>query len=191
MKLVTICCALSLAGLCDASFASPLTYKVDPQHSRPRFAYSHFGFSTQMGTVTKMSGKIVFDADAKTASVDVVIDMTSLTSGSDLLDKHLKSGDFLDTSRFPEAAFKSTSVAFDGDRPISISGTLTLHGVAQPVTFNVTSFKHGPHGALQNREALGGNATAMISRTAFGVGRFAPNVSDDVTITIGLEASKE
>lgn len=190
MKFICIS-VLALAGLCNASFAAPVTYSVDPQHSMPRFTYSHFGFSTQLGSVPKMRGKIVLDPEAKNASVDVVIDMNSLTSGLGLLDKHLKSGDFLDTSKYPEATFKSTFVAFDGDRPVSINGNLTMRGISQPVTFNVTSFKRGPHGNLQNREALGGNAMAVISRTAFGAGRYVPNVSDDVTIMIGLEAIKD
>lgn len=182
---------VALAGIFSASLASAATYTIDPEHSRPRFTYNHFGFSTQFGTVTKMTGKINFDADAKTASVDVVIDMNSISSGMELLDKHMRNADFLDTEKYPVATFKSTSVVFDGDRPVSISGNLTMHGVTQPVTFSVTAFKRGPHGALQNRDAVGGNAMAVISRAAFGIGRFAPSVSDDLTITIGLEAIRD
>jgi len=183
--------ALALAGFCGASLASPATYSIDPEHSRPRFTYNHFGFSSQLGSVNKMTGKIMFDADAKAASVDLVIDMNSITSGLDLLDKHMRNADFLDTTKYPQATFKSTNVAFDGDRPVSISGNLTMHGISQPVTFSVTAFKRGPHGGLQNRDAVGGNATAVISRAAFGIGRYAPSVSDDVTITIGLEAIRD
>ena len=182
---------VALAGICGASIASATTYNVDPDHSKPRFTYNHFGFSTQLGTVAKMTGKIALDVDAKTASVDVVIDMNSISTGVELLDKHMRNADFLDTAKYPVATFKSTSVAFDGDRPVSISGNLTMHGVSQPVTFSVTAFKRGPHGALQNRDAVGGNAMATISRAAFGIGRYAPSVSDDVTITIGLEAIRD
>jgi polyisoprenoid-binding protein YceI len=183
--------ALALAGLCSASFASPATYSIDPQHSRPRFTYNHFALSSQLGSVNKMTGKITLDADAKAASGDVVIDMNSITSGLDLRDKHMKNATFLDTATYPEATFKSTNVAFAGDRPVSISGNLTMHGISQPVTFNVTTFMRGPRGALQNRDAVGENATAVISRTAFGIDRYAPSVSDDVTITIGLEAIRD
>ncbi len=187
----TLILALALAGACSSAFCSPATYSIDPEHSRPRFTYNHFGFSTQMGSINKMSGKVTLDTDAKTASVDIVIDMDSITSGLPLLDKHMKNGDFLNVTDFPQATFKSTNVAFDGDRPVSISGNLTLHGVTQPVTFAVTAYKHGPHGALQNRDSVGGNATAVVSRSAFGLGRLAPSVSDDVTIIIGLEAIRD
>ena len=171
--------------------AAPASYTVDSEHSRPRFTYGHFGFATQAGVFNKMSGKIVLDPDAKTGSVDVAIEVDSLSTGFDPLDKHLKGGDFFNVSKFPQATFKSNSVTFDGDRPVSINGILTLRGVSQPVTFNVTSFKHAPHSFRQNRDALGGNAMAVVSRTAFGLGRFTPSVSDDVTIIMGLEALRD
>lgn len=183
--------ALALAALCSTTFAAPLTYTIDPTHSRPRFTYNHFGFAQQIGVVNRIAGKVTFDPDAKAASVDIVIDMESIDSGVPLLDKHMKNPDFLDTAKYPEAAFKSTSVVFDGDRPVSINGNLTIRGKTQPVTFAVTSFKRGPHGNLQNRDAVGGNAMAVISRAAFGFGRYAPSISDDLTIVIGLEAIRD
>lgn len=179
---------LFASTICTTAAASPVTFSVDPSHAMPRITYTHFGFSSQLVRFEKMDGKIILDLDAKSGSLDLTVDMDSLNGGLAVLNKHLKSADLLDVGTFPTAAFKSTQVVFDGDRPVAINGNLTLHGVTQPVTFTVTAFKHGPHGFLQNREAIGGNATATVSRTAFGVGRFAPNVSDEVTISIGLEA---
>lgn len=180
-----------LATVCSQAGAAPVTFNVDPAHSMPRFSYSHFGFSTQLGRFQKMSGKVVLDSEARTGSMELLIDMDSLEGGSPILNKHLKSADLLDVGKYPTAIFKSTQIVFDGDRPSSINGNLTMHGVTQPVTFTVTSYKHGPHGFVQNREAIGGNAVATVSRSAFGVGRFAPNVSDEVTISIGLEAIRD
>lgn len=173
------------------ALASPTTFVVDQGHSIPRFSYNHFGFSTQMSRFANMSGKIVLDFDKKTGTMDISIDTKSLDSGYEKLTNHLKGPDFFDVNKYPEATFKSTLITFDGDRPSMITGNLTLHGVTQSVNFIVTSFKHGPHGFLQNREAIGGTATATVSRTAFGLGRYVPNVSDDVTVTISLEAPKE
>lgn len=189
MKLIAI--SLATASLCATAAASPVTFNIDPTHSMPRFSYSHFGFSTQLARFEKMSGKLVLDDAAKTGSIELTVDMDSLDGGLPLLNKHLKSADFLDVSKYSTAVFKSTQIVFDGDRPTAINGNLTMHGVTQPVTFTVTSYKHGPHGFLQNREAVGGNAVATVSRSAFGVGRYAPNVSDEVTISIGLEAVRE
>ncbi|MBV8123770.1 MAG: polyisoprenoid-binding protein [Paucibacter sp.] len=182
---------VALATLCAHAGATPVTFSVDPAHSMPRFSYSHFGFSTQLGRFDKMSGTVTLDSDAKTGSMELQIDMDSLDGGMPILNKHLKSADLLDVAKYPTAVFKSTQIVFDGDRPSAINGNLTMHGVTLPVTFTVTSFKHGPHGFVQNREAVGGNAVATVSRSAFGVGRFAPNVSDEVTISIGLEAIRD
>jgi polyisoprenoid-binding protein YceI len=185
--------AISLAAVisCSAALASPVTYDVDPNHSRPSFSYDHFGFSTQVARFDKMSGKVVLDDDAKTGSMDLIIDMTSLDSGLPLLDRHLKSADFFDVSSHPTAEFKSTHITFDGDRPTSINGYLTLNGVSQPVTFMVTAYKRGPHGMLQNRDSIGGNVVATVSRSAFGLGRYTPDVSDTVNLSVGLEATRE
>ncbi|WP_428422726.1 YceI family protein [Methylibium sp.] len=174
-----------------ASVAAPKGYIVDPQHSVPRFTYNHFGFSTQMARFNKVSGKFSIDWEAKTGTVEFSIDASSIDSGIEPLNKHLRGPDFFDVEKYPTATFKSTLVTFEGDRPVSIQGDLTMHGATQSVNFIVTSFKHGPHGFLQNRESIGGTATAIMSRTAFGLGRYAPNVGDDVTVTISLEAVKE
>jgi polyisoprenoid-binding protein YceI len=114
--------------------------------------------------------------------------MTSVHSGLELLDKHLRSGDFFNVDKYPTATFKSTAILFEDDRPVTIVGNLTLHGVTQSVTFTVTAFKHGPEEFRQNRDAVGGNATATISREQFGLGRYEPAVGDSVTISLGLEA---
>jgi polyisoprenoid-binding protein YceI len=183
--------SLATAIICSAVHASPVTFDIDPNHCRPTFSYDHFSFSSQVARFNKVTGKVVLDDDNKTGSVDMIVDMSSLDSGLPLLDKHLESPDFFDVSSYPTAEFKSTHITYDGDRPTSINGYLTLHGTTQPVTFMVTGYKRGPHGMLQNREAIGGNAIATVSRSAFGLGRFTPDVGDSVTINVGLEAIRE
>jgi len=171
--------------------ADPLKYNIDPEHALPHFAFNHLGYSTVTGRFDRVNGTILYDPKTSTASVDITIDMNSVNTGVEVLDKHLRSGDFFDVRSNPEARFKSTFVEFDNGRPISITGDLTLNGVTKSVTFMVTSFKRGPHAIKANRDALGGNARAVISRTDFGLGRFTPNIGDSVTITIGLEAIRD
>lgn len=183
--------AIGLLCACTALQASPVTFSVDPEHTLPKFTYTHFGFSRQEVRFDKVTGKIVLDMQAKTGSMTISIDMSSLNSGVEMLNKHLRSGDFFNVDKYPAATFKSTAIMFEDDRPVSIIGDLTLHGVTQSVTFTVTSFKHGPHEYHQNREAVGGNATATVSREQFGLGRFEPSVGDTVTISLGLEALRE
>lgn len=185
IKLITLLLMINLSCLAQAT---PVTFSVDPEHSLPRFSFNHLGLSTVVGRFDKMSGEIILDAEKQTGSIDVIIDISSLSTGVEVLDEHLISGDFFNASKYPTATFKSTMITFDSGRPVSISGNLTLHGVTQSVTFIVTAFKRGPHLMKQNRESIGGNATAMVSRSAFGLGRFTPNVGDGVTISLGLEA---
>jgi polyisoprenoid-binding protein YceI len=162
---------------------------IDNNHTFPSFSYSHFGFSIQTSRFNKTSGTIVLDRAAKTASVDVVIDTTSVDSGSPLTED-IKAPDFLDTARFPTATFKSTHVTFDGDRPVSIDGNLTLKGVTRPVTLTVTAYKLAPH-PMHKTDAIGASATTTVRRTDFNAGKYAPNVGDDVTITIAIEAVRK
>ncbi len=167
--------------------AAPLTYQVDPTHTFPRFSYSHFGFSTQLSSFSNTSGNVVFDAEAKTGSVDITIDTKSVNTGFADFNGHIQGVDFLDTANHPTASFKSTKVVFTGDKPTSIEGNLTLKGVTKPVTLTVTSFQSMPHPMLK-KPALGANAHTMVKRTEFNAGKYAPYVGDEVRIDIAIEA---
>jgi polyisoprenoid-binding protein YceI len=180
----------ALATLNGAAFAAPETFVIDGAHTFPRFSYSHFGFSTQLSRFNKTSGKIVLDREAKTGSVDVVIDTKSVDTGFDVFNGHIQGEDFLSTEKFPTATFKSTKVRFEGDKPVAVEGDLTIKGVTKPVTLTLTSFILQPHPMLK-KDAIGANATTKISRTEFGAGKYAPNVGDEVTIDLAVEAIKE
>ena len=187
-KLATLSAALVLAGAVAApAFAAPQTYVVDGTHTLPRFSYSHFGLSTQLSRFNKTSGTIVFDKEARTGSVDIVIDMTSVDTGVALFDEHIQGADFLDTTTYPTATFKSTNVVFEGDKPAAVEGNLTIKGVTRPVTLRVTSFQNMPHPMLQ-KDAIGANATVTVKRSDFNAGKYAPNMGDEVTIDIPVEA---
>lgn len=179
--------ALALAALSAGAFAAPVTYTLDGTHTFPRFSYSHFGLSTQLSRFDKTTGTVVFDADAGTGSVDIVIDTTSVNTGFADFNGHIQGEDFLDTAKYPKATFKSTKVNFEAGKPKTIDGVLTLKGVAKPVTLTVTSFTAMPHPMLK-KPTLGANAFTTIKRSDFGAGKFAPYVGDEVRIDIALEA---
>lgn len=182
---------LSLAAtFSSVAMAAPETYTIDGNHTLPRFSYSHFGYSTQLSRFDKVSGKIVIDRQAKTGAVEVTIDTTSVNTGSALFNEHIQAKDFLDTVQYPTAAFKSTQLKFEGDKLMSVDGILTLKGINKPVTLTVTSFQCMPHPILK-KDACGANATTVVKRTDFNMGKYAPNVGDEVTITIPVEATKE
>ena len=180
--------ATALASAFTASaFAAPESYGVEPNHTYANFSYNHMGLSTQISKFNKTSGTIVYDKAAKTGSVDVTIDMTSVDTGSNLFNGHIQGADFLDTAKFPTATFKSTKVVFEGDKPKSIEGQLTIKGVTKPVTLTVTSFQAMPH-PMVKKPALGANAFTTIKRSEFNAGKYAPYVGDEVRIDIAIEA---
>lgn len=190
-KLTKLTAALVLAAAAAApALAVPETYVVEPNHSFPRFSYSHLGYSVQLSRFDKTSGKVVFDKAAKTGSVDITIDTKSVSTGSPLFNEHIQGEDFLDTGKYPTATFKSTKVIFNGDKPATIEGNLTLKGVTKPVILAVTSFQNMPH-PMVKKDAIGANAKTTVKRTDFNMGKNAPYVGDEVTIEIALEAIKE
>lgn len=190
-KLNRIATALAFTTLAVTSaFAAPQTFEIDGSHTFPRFSYSHFGYSTQVSRFDNTSGTVVFDADAKTGSVDISIDMKSVNTGFADFNGHLQGEDFLDTAKFPKATFKSTKVNFQDGKPASIEGQLTIKGITKAVTLTVTSFQAMPHPMLK-KDAIGANAFTMIKRSEFNAGKYVPYVGDDVRIDIALEAIRK
>ncbi len=180
--------ALSLLAL--SAVAAPETYELEGNHSFARFGYSHLGYSTQISRFNKVGGTFTFDRAAGTGSADITIDTTSVDTGSALFDKHIQAEDYLDTAKFPKATFKAAKAVFKGDTPVSLEGELTLKGVTKPVTLTITHFMCMPHPMLK-KEACGADATAMVKRTDFNMGKNAPYVGDDVTISIAVESVKK
>jgi polyisoprenoid-binding protein YceI len=189
MKIRTLLSAVPFAFSLAAQ-AAPGTFVLDPNHSFPSFSYSHLGYSTQTSRFDKTTGKIVYDPVAESASVDITIDMKSVSTGHALFNEHIQGEDFFDTAKHPTATFKSTRVRFVAGKPAAIDGNLTIKGVTLPVTLTVTGFKEMMH-PMMKREAIGANATTTIKRSAFNAGKHAPFVSDEVTIGIAVEALKE
>lgn len=190
-KLSKLTAALVLAStVAIPALAAPETYVVEGTHTYPRFSYSHFGYSTQLSRFNKTTGKVIFDKTAKSGAVDIVIDAKSVDTGYPTFNEHIQGEDFLDTAKFPTATFKSTKVVFEGDKPASIEGNLTLKGVTKPVTLTVTSFQAMPH-PMMKKDAIGANAFTVVKRSEFNAGKYAPYVGDEVRIDIAIEAIKE
>ncbi|UCV10330.1 polyisoprenoid-binding protein [Dechloromonas denitrificans] len=190
-KLSKLTAALVLAStVAIPALAAPETYVVEGTHTYPRFSYSHFGYSTQLSRFNKTTGKVIFDKAAKSGAVDIVIDAKSVDTGYPTFNEHIQGEDFLDTAKFPTATFKSTKVVFEGDKPASIEGNLTLKGVTKPVTLTVTSFQAMPH-PMMKKDAIGANAFTVVKRSEFNAGKYAPYVGDEVRIDIAIEAIKE
>ena len=167
------------------------SYAFDPQHSHIVYTYEHMGFSTSTGLVRGVTGTITLDpADPAAATVEASFPLSSLKTVSADLDEHIMGPDFFN-GEAPETAitFTSTTVEVTGDQTATVTGDLTLNGQTKPVTLDVTLRKAGEDpivGAL----SVGFQATGTVKRSDFGLGAFAPAVSDEVQVTINVEAHK-
>ncbi|MGU7770039.1 YceI family protein [Burkholderia sp. MR1-5-21] len=156
------------ASLSFPAFADVSTYQFDPAHTYPSFEADHFGgLSVWRGKFDKSSGTVTLDRAAKTGTVDVTTDIASISTGNDKLDEQLRTPDFFDAAKYPEATYKGT-IRFNGDKPVSVVGNLTMHGVTKPLTLKIDSFKCMPHPMLK-REVCGIDAAGEFSRDDFGV----------------------
>jgi polyisoprenoid-binding protein YceI len=185
--LATLTLSVAITG---PAFAAPVTYGVEANHTFPRFSYTHLGFTTQQSRFDKTTGTVVYDKEGRTGSVDIAIDTRSVSTGSALFNQHIQAEDFLDTAKYPSVTFKSTKVVFDGDKPVSIEGDLTMKGVTKRVTLTVTRFLAAPH-PIQKKDTIGADAYTIVKRTDFNMGKYAPAVSDEVRIDIAIEALKQ
>lgn len=184
-KPLILASALLLAG---NAAAAPVSYKMDPNHTDVVASWSHFGFSNPMAHFGAVDGTIVYDADqVGKSSVKVTIPMSGMETHVAAFNDHLRSADFFDVEKFPTITFNSTKVEAAGANKLRVSGDLTVHGVTKPAVLDVTINKLGVH-PMGKRAAAGFSATTTLKRTDFGVGLYAPNVSDEVTISITTEA---
>lgn len=113
------------------------TWKIDPGHALVGFLGRHFMLTKVRGRFTSVSGSVVVAENPHESKVSVAIDMTSINSGDDTRDNHLKSEDFFDIEKFPTASFVSDSVTWDGANG-SMTGMLTIKDIARPVTLQVS-----------------------------------------------------
>ena len=164
------------------------TYILDPAHTDVIAQWSHFGFSNPIAHFGEVEGQIVYDADnVANSSVEVTLPLSGLNSHVAAFDEHLRSADFFDAANFPNATFRSTAVESAGTNRLRVTGDLTIKDNTRPVVLDVTVNKFGEQ-PMAKRAAAGFDATAQIKRSDFGVGAYAPNVSDEVELRITTEA---
>lgn len=188
MKKTLIIGALA-ATFATGAFAEPSTYSIDPTHTFASFEYTHLGFSKQRSRFNDTTGTITLDQKAKTGNADITIKVTSVDTGSTVFDSHLISSNWFDADVYPTITFKSTGFKFKGDKPSEVMGTLTVRDISKPVTLKITHFYCGVH-PMRQKDACGANAVTQIKRSDFGLGKYAPGVSDDTELTVAVEAIK-
>jgi len=181
--------SLVLALAAAPAFAAPVSYKIDPTHTDVIATWNHFGYSNPSAHFGKAEGTIVYDADNVAASsVEVTLPLSGLNSFTAAFDDHLRNSDFFDAEKFPSARFKSTRVESAGAGKLKVTGDLTIKDITRPVVLDVTLNGSSEH-PMKKVPAIGFDATTTLSRTEFGVGKYAPAVGDEVQIRITTEAT--
>jgi polyisoprenoid-binding protein YceI len=145
-------------------------YTVEPNHTRVGFSVSHIGLTDWYGDFTHVAGTLHLDPrDAAASAVDVTIPVATISTTNAKLDGELLGPDWLSAEHYPTIHFVSTKVVRTGPRTARIEGTLTLHGVTQPVTLEA-SFNAG--------------GVNPMSKTYTVVTTYVPLIGDDVTVRI-------
>ncbi len=187
----TLIAAAVLAVLSTPALAEPVTYTIDPTHTQIQFTWSHMGFSNISGRFDASEGTIVYDpAQPSASSIEITTRIDSVTSGVAKLDEEFRDAAFFDAAQFPTARFKSTKVEAAGEGKPKVTGDLSIHGVTQSATFDVTVNKVGEH-PMRKVQAAGFDATGTIDRTAFGVDRYTMVTGPEIHLRITTEAYVE
>jgi len=186
-----IAAAAALAGAAGAARAEAATYAIEPTHTYVTFEISHFGTSTNRGRFDKKEGSVTIDRAAKTGKAEITIDTTSINTGSDGFNKHLKSADLLNTEKNPTAKFVGDKFTFNGDKVAEIAGTLTLNGKTNPVVLKAQNFNCYMSPMIK-KEVCGGDFDTTIVRSQYDI-KFGLDwgFPDNVHLVIQVEGIKQ
>lgn len=188
MKMISLIPAALAVALSAPAWAEAKHYNVDPTHTYVSFEAPHIqAISYWRGKFDRtQSGSVTLDTAAKTGSIEVVIDASSIDFGLEKMNEHAKSPEMFDVAKFPTATYKSTALKFDGDKLVSVDGQLTLHGVTKPLTLTVNSLKCIQDPFLKV-ERCGADASAHFNRSDFGIDYGVKMTGDDVKLAIQVE----
>jgi polyisoprenoid-binding protein YceI len=142
------------------------TWDIDPVHSDISFTVRHMMVSKVRGRFATFRGEIVTGADLAASAVTATIDASSIDTGNEQRDGHVRSQDFFDVENHPEWTFRSTGLRVDGDEHV-LDGELTIKGVTRsvPLRLEINGFGPDAYGGIR----AGFSATTTINRNDFGV----------------------
>jgi polyisoprenoid-binding protein YceI len=168
------------------------TWAIDPVHSEVSFVVRHMMISKVRGRFDKFEGTIVTAEDPLKSSVTASVDLSTINTGQEQRDAHIRSADFFDVEHHPTMTFVSTGVR-QVDDALLLEGDLTIRGTTKPVTFELEVSGFGPDSYGGTR--CGFSAQTAINRMDFGVAFNGPipgvpggvAVSENVNITLEIE----
>jgi len=172
-------------------------WTLDPYHTSVSFSAKHLGVATVRGQFKTVTADLELDDpnDPTTGRGRITIDATSVDTGNEQRDAHLRNADFLDVENFPTVVFELRSVRPKGDGTFLVTGDLTIHGETREVTLD---YEHAgvvtdPFGNTK----VGGSLTGSINRSDWGLKWNVPLgsggllVSDKIKLEIDGELAQE
>ncbi|MGA8117426.1 MAG: YceI family protein [Actinocatenispora sp.] len=143
------------------------TYTLDTAHSRVGFVVKHLMVSKVRGNFGDFEGTITISEDPLQSSVSATIQTSSVHTGQETRDNHLRSADFFETEKYPVMTFRTTGVAAGGGDSFTVSGELTIRDVTRPVelALDLEGVAVSPYG----QQVFGFTATTEINREDFGL----------------------
>jgi len=144
------------------------TYVVDPTHTFVNYEIGHYGTTTNRGRFSTADGVVQIDDTGRSGKIEITMDMTSINTGVDLLNRHLQSKDFFNVAAFPTARFRADRIAFSGDKIVEVGGTLTLLGQTKPILLKANRFNCYLN-PLIKRQICGGDFETTVERSQWGV----------------------
>ena len=173
-----------------------MSWKIDASHTRAGFSVRHMMITNVHGQFENVTGTVNFnEQDPALSSVDVQIDVASLTTRDEKRDAHLRSADFFDVEKHPYLTFKSTRVEKLGPDHGRLTGDLTIRGATHAVTLDVEY--NGQAKSPWGSTSAGFTARAKVNRKDFGLNwnvaleAGGVLVSDTVNIEIEAEIVKQ
>lgn len=171
-------------------------WNIDPDHSVAAFTIRHLMVANIRGTLTGITGTILFHPDAiESSSVEASLPVAGISTGNKKRDEHLMTADFFEVERYPAITFRSSRVERTGSNSAKITGDLTMHGVTRTVSMEAEYFgpAKGPS-ELGGETTVGLSASLRINREDFGIMWNVPFEKDStvagkyVDITLDIEA---
>lgn len=178
-------------GLSNMAMAAPVDYDLDiaGMHASINFKVQHLGYSWLTGRFEKFGGDFVYDAEKLSNSkINVEIDTTSINSNHAERDKHLRGSDFLNTSKYPKATFKSTSIT-GTDADMKVAGQFTLNGVTRDIVIQAHKIGEGkdPWGGYRS----GFSGTTEIALKDYKIQKDLGPASANVLLELHLEGIRK
>jgi polyisoprenoid-binding protein YceI len=186
---LTLSAVVALATLQVPAVAASDTWKINPAASSVKFSLKNMGlgvdghFNTVTGEV-HYDGKHLQDADVKTS-----VEIASIDTGIGARDHHLRTKDFFDVSKFPQATFESSKIETRPDGSFLITGKLTMHGISEEIGLNAKPLKESADKGGQKH--LTTEATTELKRKDFKIGGFAAaTIGNPVTLNLVIDLTK-